>query len=117
MDDLIAFLEEQLAGDEQRARAAVLALSDVGQWTASGVGDPRVLPSVWSGSAVVARELADEHAVHIGRWDPDLVLALIGVLRRAVDEFCHEGRETWIVRAVGEALYGRDPGWREHWRP
>ncbi len=61
-------------------------------------------------------EMRTVDAMHIARWDPARVLALTAVLRRMVDEFSFEGRETAMLIELGAALYGDHPDWRDEWR-
>ena len=59
----------------------------------------------------------ETQAAHIAYWDPDRVVRLIAALRRALDGFSYEARETAIIMDLGEALFGDHPDYREEWRP
>lgn len=117
MDELITWLRAQLDEDDRVAHAANLAMSDSGEWDVLGLSDPRVLPSVQAGNAIVARDLADEDAVHIARWDPARVLAEVEAKRRILDEAIrlmgYDG-EFEFLELLAQPYAGRE-GWREEW--
>ncbi|BEL07809.1 hypothetical protein Q0Z83_060000 [Actinoplanes sichuanensis] len=123
MDDLLAFLQARLAEETLAAAGA-----SSGPWSAwrgrpglgPGFGDLAfgvTLPGQGAGdvAAIATRSWTD--AEHIARWDPVRALALTAVLREAVDSFHGEGREGWIIMALGEALYSGHPDWQAEWCP
>ena len=125
-DDLVQFLHDRLNKDELTAGDALHPDAvKPGTWTTEHHNSPtHSEPNrchiaedksghYWS----VADEVYIPIAEHIARWDPARVLRLITALRRALDEYSHEGRETAIIMAIGEALYGDHPDYREEWRP
>ncbi len=114
MDDLIAFVKARLDEDEEAARGATFggtpwrvdAMSIVGRsWQASD-SSPETL---------VVKHTWPQEAVHIVRWDPNRVVRLVAALRKVVDEFSHEGRETAVLIELAGALWGDHPDWRAEW--
>jgi hypothetical protein len=124
-EDLIAFVRARLDEDEQVARSCVMTASDsikvglsVTLWKARDIGGPE-LPSVWNGTAVVARELSDEDAEHIARWDPVRVLAEVEAKRRMLNEAIrlmrYDGEFEFLeILALPHASH---PDYRPEWRP
>jgi hypothetical protein len=90
MDDLVTWLRAQLDDDERAARAELTPAASISVslglslWEARDVGGPE-MPSVWEGTALIARDLADEHAQHIARWDPVRVLAEVDARRQILE--------------------------------
>jgi hypothetical protein len=110
VSELLDFLRARLGEDEQVAQAA----TSNPRWSLDEHDDG----IVWAeGLNVVADRLYPADAMHIARWDPARVLALTAALRRALEDFHGEAREWWVIAAIGEALYGGHPGYRQEWRP
>lgn len=82
-DDLVAFIEARLSEDEQTAQAAIVSMSDSGEWTAHHT---RGLSKVKErGYYLVASELAAEAADHAARHDPARILREVRAHRRLLD--------------------------------
>lgn len=123
VDELIAFVRQQLDEDERVARAAVelaWASGGSGQWStdSSGIIDSavEVAPQVLVDEGVPTSEQIE----HITRWDPARVLAEVEAKRRILDAASdlqeREGRYAEdFVRALAQPYAGQ-PGWREEWR-
>lgn len=97
VDDLIEWATAQVADDESRADVATAAFLQGDRTGLNGV-HPSVLR-------------------HVYGWTPARVLRLTSTLRRLLDGFSYEGRETFAIMALVEALYADRPGYREEWRP
>jgi hypothetical protein len=110
IDEKLARLRSLLDGDERMANAA----SNYGPcWRA---GDGVLYPSDEArhpGPHItgVFGGLEDQYVQHIARWDPAQALLLIAALRKLIDEFSYEGRETEAVLGIAIALYP-DRKWR-----
>lgn len=135
MDDLVAWLRQQLDEDERVALAAA-QLAQTRDWWASAEG------KVHDANAEGYRNLLggenawslDEIGEHIARWDPARVLAEVEAKRRVLDRYedalarCDDPDESqlaagiqvseyedWIIPQLAQPYAGQ-PGWREEWR-
>lgn len=142
MDDLIAFLREQLKVDEQTAQKADRAglngvsPSEPQTWYLSGnetvYSDPHGVALVTGVHGYLGEELGD----HIVRHDPARVLADVDAKRRIIEEVHRDMRDLEDVYAHASAPpyapdhdnsdlllrllalpYAGRPGYREEWRP
>jgi hypothetical protein len=131
VDELIAWLRQQLDEDERVARAA-----DSGRWLPEDKGITfEYRADDFHGGEAQARLVADTRANqwHIANWDPARVLAEVEAKRRileaAPDEgdsvrygnwaSCGDGCAATVQLEVIKLLaqpYAGQPGWREEWR-
>lgn len=119
MDDLVVFLRERLAEDEQVARKATARQTGGETWTYDGTG-------VQAGSGLtVAQRQVPVLAEHIARHDPARVLAEIETKRRMIDE-CERtvDYDSRGMMSMAEDFlrllalpYAEHPEHREEWRP
>lgn len=92
MDDLVQFLRDRLAEDEQTARAATWDEWDSAHWTArppqASYDRYTVADHLDDGVVVVTPENADADGVgqHVARHDPARVLREVEAKRRMLDE-------------------------------
>jgi hypothetical protein len=115
VDELVAFFRAALDRDEQVALEAQRLLA--GDWVpmyrdihavAIGDGEHR--------QQHMATADTGDLATHIARWEPARVLALMSALRTLLDGFSYEAGETRAIMAIGQALYGQEPRWRDEWQ-
>ncbi len=115
MDDFLEFFRARLDEEDKSAKGAT------GGGTPWRMDGSSIVGRSWRASAsstetLVVRHTWPQEAAHIIRWQPNRVLALTAVLRRMVDEFSYEGRETAMLIELGAALYGDHPDFRPEWR-
>lgn len=139
MDELIAWLRQQLDNDERVARAAQQCTP--GRWHSTDEGG--LYSDDTGGNGYFASGpwdtgVQDDVAEHIVRWDPARVLAEVEAKRRILDEalplvtqvadalddvadsqFSAPAREPYVPELLLKTLaqpYAGWPGWREEWR-
>lgn len=117
VDELIAFVRQQLDEEAEDAQALADLFAAGGAWVARGI---EVL-----GVAVTE---SSAHARHITRWDPARVLAEVEAKRRILDLWSSSdataefpnfdgGHATALEDVIGIMAqpYAGQPGWREEW--
>jgi hypothetical protein len=122
MDDLIAFLRQQLDEDERVAREA-----GAGSWSRDDTY-PDSGGIISDTGTIVYDEgsPSQPQAEHIARWDPARALAEIQAKRRILDwlerwddRMMNDNYWPWDSTEAVEILaqtYAGRPGWREEWR-
>lgn len=115
VDELIAFVRQQLDEDEGLARTAFAEHNDaVDEWH-----EP------WSGTVEIGPHEDDLNcndsgvSRHIVNWDPARVLAEVEAKRRILDMYADYTAERRhlapVIWALAQPYAGRE-GWREEWR-
>lgn len=123
VDELVAFVRQQLAEDERVARE-VTELARFDEWDAAGSRvDDEIGRSNWEVVGIArppSVPAAKAISQHIARWDPARVLAEVEAKRRILDLHApladYKGRvQCETVSLLAQPYAGRD-GWREEWR-
>ncbi|MFF5773857.1 DUF6221 family protein [Streptomyces californicus] len=140
MDDLVQFLRDRLAEDEQAARAATWDEWDSAHWTArppqAAYERYTVADHLDDGVVAVTPENADADGVgqHIARHDPARVLREVEAKRRLLTDYeenaadldaQHAPDMDYVGRADGletalqhlATAYADHPDYRDAWRP
>ncbi|TDB87619.1 hypothetical protein E1264_14135 [Actinomadura sp. KC216] len=129
--DLVEFLRDRLARDEQIAQACAGA-----PWKAAPSGTVNTDPSGGEDEAepaFVATAENGAYAEHIARHDPSRTLREVAAARQIIDDY---EKETWILAQGGRAPevgaahaaresvlrllalpYAAHPAYQEEWRP
>lgn len=133
VDDMIAWLREQLDADEQAAQRAGACYPvwtyDRETFTVSNAGWPIAARKDRDGRS----PLNDVDGTHIARHDPAHELNVVTAHRRIVDEYAATRRLLALTEGVAEdhktlryrqftvqvlaAGYADRPGYRQEWRP
>lgn len=114
MNDLIAWLRQQLDDDEETAKNATR-----GPWTVHRQG----LEAIVSPGVAMDRDeggVSVQDATHIARHDPTAVLADVAAKREllaALEEIATDEYDprAWNHIAVLARAYRHRPGWRTEW--